>query len=264
MLNSKISLQMYTMREHTKTIEDLACTIEKLANIGFKTLQYSIPSHYDMREVKKIFDANGMSNDSVFCPSMRLEEDLNKTIAQCELFSTNYVRLDSLPTSLTETPAGYKMYAHYLNEVGAEYKKHGLKLLYHFHAFEFKRFGNTTGIEIILSESDPEVVQIIPDTHWIQSGGKTITEFLEQYKDRYDYMHAKDYDMGPRNGALEARGVQFAPVGEGNINWEPVIYLCKKNNVKSYAIEQDSCYGRDAFDCVKSSFDYLKSMGVDD
>ena len=83
MLNSKISLQMYTMREHTKTIEDLACTIEKLANIGFKTLQYSIPSHYDMREVKKIFDANGMSNDSVFCPSMRLEEYLNMTIAQC-------------------------------------------------------------------------------------------------------------------------------------------------------------------------------------
>ena len=51
----KISLQMYTMREHTKTLEDLNSTVGRLADIGFKTLQYSIPDKYDAKEVKKIF-----------------------------------------------------------------------------------------------------------------------------------------------------------------------------------------------------------------
>ena len=156
------------------------------------------------------------------------------------------------------------MFAHYLNESTADLKKLGKKLLYHFHAFEFVRFGNTTGIEILLSESDPEVVQIIPDTHWIHSGGKSVTDFLEKYKDRYDYVHTKDFAIGEMGATWEARPIKFAPVGEGNLDWKNIIDICKSNNVISYAIEQDDCYGRDPFDCVKSSFNYLKAMGVDE
>ena len=38
---SKISLQMYTMREHTKSMDDLKHTLEKLREIGFTA--YSTP-----------------------------------------------------------------------------------------------------------------------------------------------------------------------------------------------------------------------------
>lgn len=259
---SKISLQMYTMREHTGSEYDLALTVERLGKIGFKKLQYSIPEGIDAMAVKKIFDENGIENDSVFCPSLEIEKSIKKILFQCELFQTDYIRIDSIPASLASSPAGYKMYAHYLNEVSAELKKHEKKLLYHFHAFEFIRFGEKTGIEIFLSESDNEVIQIIPDTHWIHSGGKNICEFLEKYKDRYDYVHVKDFGIGSYREKLEARPIKFAPVGEGNLSWKPIIDLCKKNNVKSYAIEQDECYGRNAFDCVESSFRYLREAGL--
>lgn len=39
----KISLQMYTMREHTKNLEDLDNCLGRLSEIGFDTVQYSIP-----------------------------------------------------------------------------------------------------------------------------------------------------------------------------------------------------------------------------
>ena len=261
---SRVSLQMYTMREHTKTLSDLNSTLEKLREIGFTTLQYSIPDTFDVNEVKKAFDDLGIANDSVYCPCLKIEERSAAILNQCELFETDYVRIDSIPKGLTSSAAGYKMFAHYLNASTAELKKHGKKLLYHFHAFEFIRFGNTTGIEVLLAESDPEVVQIIPDTHWIQAGGKSITDFLLQYADRYNYVHAKDFTIGEMGPTWESYPIKFAPVGEGNINWTPIVELCKKNNVKSYAIEQDNCYGRDPFDCVQSSFHYLKSTGVDD
>lgn len=261
---NKISLQMYTMREHTKTMDDLKQTLEKLSDIGFKTLQYSIPDCFDAKEIKKEFDNLGIVNDSVFCPGLKLEEKSSDVLNQCELFDTDYIRIDAIPKGLAGTPAGYKMFAHYLNESTADLKKHGKKLLYHFHSFEFIRFGNTTGIEILLSESDPEVVQIIPDTHWIHSGGKSVTDFLEKYRSRYDYVHTKDFAIGEMGATWEARPIKFAPVGEGNLEWKGIIDICKNNNVKSYAIEQDDCYGRDPFDCVKSSFNYLKAMGVDE
>lgn len=261
---SKISLQMYTLREYTKTMEDLDKTLSRLKEIGFSMLQYSIPAAFNAGEVKKLFDKYVIKNDSVFCPCMQLEEKSAEILEQCEMFNTDYVRIESIPSSFTSAAAGYKMFAHYLNEAAAELKKHGKKLLYHFHAFEFRRFGNTTGIEIMLNESDPEVVQIIPDTHWIHSGGKSITEFLTKYKDRYDYVHTKDFAIGEMGSAWEARPIEFAPVGEGNLDWKPIIEVCRENNVKSFAIEQDLCYGRDEFECVKSSFDFLKKIGVDD
>ena len=260
----KISLQMYTMREHTKTLEDLNSTVGRLADIGFNTLQYSIPDKNDSKDVKKIFDAHGITNDSVFCPSLMLEEKMSNIISECELFGTKYVRTDSMTAGLTAAASGYKCYAHYLNEVSNEFKKHGIKLLYHFHAFEFKRFGDETGIDIFLQETDPEYIQIIPDTHWIHSGGKNVVEFLEKYQDRYDYIHTKDFAIGARAQKLECRPIEFAPVGEGNLDWKAIIDFCKKKGVLSYAIEQDDCYGRDEFECVTSSYNFLKKMGVED
>lgn len=261
---SKISLQMYTLRDYTKSINDLDNTLCKLKDIGFSMLQYSVPLSFDVNEVLRLFESYGIKNDSVFCSCLSLEEKAKDIIKQCELFDTDYIRIDSIPTSLASSAAGYKMFAHYLNEATSEIKKHNKKLLYHFHAFEFIRFGDTTGIEILLAESDPSVVQIIPDTHWIHSGGKSVTDFLTKYKDRYEYVHTKDFAIGEIGATWEARPIEFAPVGEGNLDWEPIIKVLKDNNVSSFAIEQDSCYGRNEFDCVKSSFDYLKKMGVDD
>lgn len=261
---NKISLQMYTMRDFTSTIADLEKTVEQLRGIGFEMLQYSVPKTMDVKEVQKIFEKNHIKNDSVFCSALELEERTTELLRQCDLFGTNRIRTDSIPKGLSGSASGYKMFAHYLNEAGAELKRHEKKILYHFHAFEFIRFSNTTGIEVLLSETDPETVEIIPDTHWIQSGGKTPESFLEQYKDRYAYVHTKDFALTSMGEKWESRPIQFAPVGEGNLNWQKIIKVCKSNRVQSYAIEQDDCYGRNPFECVKSSFDFLMKMGVND
>ncbi|MBQ7821256.1 MAG: sugar phosphate isomerase/epimerase [Clostridia bacterium] len=257
---SKISLQMYTMRNFTKSLPELADTVKKLSDIGFKNLQYSIPDAYDPLEVKKIFDANGIKNDSVFCPAMALEEKRDKVAKMCEIFDTKRVRIDSIPRSLSETASGYKMFAHYLNEMSELYASMGIKVLYHFHSFEFIKFGNTTGIEILLNETNPDFLLLNPDTHWIQSGGKNPADFLEKYKDRYEYIHTKDYSIAKMGPTWENTLSRFAPVGEGNLDWDGIIKVCEKNGVQIYAIEQDDCYGRDEFECVASSFNFLKNI----
>lgn len=258
---SRISLQMYTMREHTSTIEGLEKTIEKLSEIGFEMVQYSIPKDYSRETVYKIFNKYNMKNDSVYGENL-VDVDMNDVLSQCEHFGTDYVRVATMPPSLTTSLDGFKEYAKFLNDNSKELKAHGKKVLYHFHAFEFRRFGDVSGIETILAETDPEVIQIIPDTHWIQSGGKNPANFLAQYTDRYDLVHFKDFGITERMELLEGRPIVYAPVGEGNLEWDPIIKVCKENNVLSYAIEQDFLYGRDAFSQVKSSFDFMSSKGI--
>ena len=261
---NKISLQMYTLRDFTKTPEDLRETIFKLRDIGFSMIQYSIPKTFDTKQVKAIFDEAKMKNDSVFCALNDLDDRANEIICQCDMFETQRIRVGSIPRELSVSASGYREYTNILNKAGQAYKKEGKKFLYHFHAFEFIRFGDTTGIDILLDESDPEVLEIIPDTHWIQTGGKDPETFLRQHKDRFVYMHAKDYELGPREDMLEAHAARYAPVGEGNLDWNGILSACKDAGVMSYGIEQDEFYGRDPFDAVKSSFDFLASMGVNE
>jgi tRNA modification GTPase len=40
-----------------------------------------------------------------------------------------------------------------------------------------------------------------------------------------------------------------------------VIETCIKNDVKFAFVEQDECYGEDPFECLKRSYDYLRSCG---
>lgn len=255
----KISLQMWTMRDETGTIEGLERTLEKLSKIGFDTIQYSIPANYDRKIVYEIFKKHHMANDSVYAGEL---ENMKDILDQCENFETKYLRIDGIPKELATTEDGYKEYAKALNSKASEAKRHGLKVMYHFHTFEFIKFGDKKGIDILMEETDPEVIQIIPDTHWIHCAGMNVADFLIQYKERYEFVHFKDIKVVARDETMNPRPLVYAPVGEGNLNWAPIIKVCKENNVLSYAIEQDDLYGKDPFSEVKLSFDYMVSKGL--
>ena len=54
----------------------------------------------------------------------------------------------------------------------------------------------------------------------------------------------------------------YAPVGSGLLDFGAIISTCEKLGVEYALVEQDDCYGRDPFDCLKESYDYLKSVGL--
>jgi sugar phosphate isomerase/epimerase len=189
-------------------------------------------------------------------------EGMKDVLEQCEHFKTKYLRIDGIPKELATTPQGYKQFAKELNEKAKEAKSHGLKAMYHFHTFEFIKLGDKKGIDILMEETDPEVIQILPDTHWIHCAGMNVADFLLQYKDRYDFVHFKDIAIVARDESMNPRPIVYAPVGHGNLNWEPIIKVCKENKVLNYAIEQDDLYGKDPFSEVKLSFEYMESKGI--
>ena len=55
----------------------------------------------------------------------------------------------------------------------------------------------------------------------------------------------------------------MAPVGEGNINFDAVLYACESAGTEYLLAEQDDCYGEDPFDCLARSYKFLKAAGID-
>ena len=62
---TKISLQLYSVREHTQTPEDLKETLKKVRNIGYQAIQGGRAAGMTKEEYKEVLDSLGISMTSI-------------------------------------------------------------------------------------------------------------------------------------------------------------------------------------------------------
>lgn len=88
-------------------------------------------------------------------------------------------------------------------------------------------------------------------------------------------MHLKDFRIAPVPlGVLDGTEdllefwersiVQFAEVGQGNLDWRPVIEQGIASGASDLLIEQDRTYGRDIYDSLAISREHLVELGYRD
>jgi hypothetical protein len=75
--------------------------------------------------------------------------------------------------------------------------------------------------------------------------------------------------MSTKEGMMKAYAamnniVEFAEVGEGTLNIPACIEAGLAGGSEYFLVEQDITYGRDPFECLKTSHDNLVKMGYGD
>ena len=123
--------------------------------------------------------------------------------------------------------------------------------MYHNHAAEFKKLGGKTVMELLAEGMPSSLMGFTLDTYWVQVGGGDPADYLERLSGRVPVIHLKDC----------AYGQKMAVVGEGNINFDRVFKMAEASGTKYMMVEQDDCNGEDPFDCLRRSYDYLRSCG---
>ena len=74
-----------------------------------------------------------------------------------------------------------------------------------------------------------------------------------------------ELEMGISNGA---RGMTTNPFLIGQTltktpeSWPEIIAACRETEARACIVEQDNCYGKDPFDCLKLSFDNMVKFGL--
>ena len=254
-----IALQMYTMRKHMADKAELAETLRRVREIGYRSVQITRPSDLTIEELKAMLDAEGLRADSALGHCMKLEEEFDAILHEAQVLGTRVVRLDGIPKELAQTEAGYRTFAQILEKGGRAFREAGYDMYYHFHAFEWTNFGATRGIDILLNETTPEYVGFQPDVFWLASAGTEPSSSLKLFEGRARYMHVKDYAIKPRTGALEDVPNCFAAVGRGNLNWPGIMATARAIGIDHFVVEQDECDG-DVFDCIAASYNALSAM----
>ncbi len=254
MAQSRLAAQLYTVREFTRTAEDLAASLKKIRDIGYTAVQVSAIGPIPHEDVKKFADDNGLTICNTHIAYDRLWHDVDSVVEQHQLWNCKHVAIGSLPPAYREDgEAGYRRFAAEAAQVGEKLYAAGLTFSYHNHSFEFVRFGARTALDIIYDESDPRYLQAEIDTYWVQHGGGDPAAWVRRMTDRMPVVHLKDMVI------LDNQQV-MAEVGEGNLNWPAILQACQEAHVEWYAVEQDICQ-RDPFESLKISYDNLSAMG---
>lgn len=165
-------------------------------------------------------------------------------------------------------------FCHEANDVAKKLAEHGIKLYYHNHHIEFKKYDGKYLLDIIREEAPLLGFEL--DVHWVQRGGKNPVSVLKDYAGKVDLVHLKDYRVASippeafdalKEGDYEtfmtafANIIQFAELGQGSLDLPEIIEQSIASGTRYLLVEQDDQYGRDPFDCLITSRDYLYNAG---
>jgi sugar phosphate isomerase/epimerase len=245
-----MAVQLYTVYKYTQTAKELEETFKKIKDIGYNAVQVSGIGPIDYKEVKKIADDNGVKICITHMPFQRFTGDLCNLINQHKYWGCDYIGIGAMPEEYRVSYEKRLEFINIIKPIAKEITENGLKFVYHNHWFEFERYNSKNFFEMLEQNTDPKEIGFLVDTAWIQIGGASPQAFIEKYSNRIEVMHLKDIQI------IENK-FTTAEVGEGNIDFKPIINICEKIGVNWYAIEQDWCY-RDPFECLKISLENIK------
>ena len=250
-----LGAQLYTVREFTKTVEGVAETFKKVAEIGYTAVQISGFGPVDPKEVAKIVADSGLKVAATHMGWPRFQNELDAVIEEHKLWGCEHPAVGGLPGEY-HTIEGIKRLQDELPPIAERLAEEGMDFSYHNHNHELMRVGEKTWLATLYDSIDPKHLKAEIDTYWIQAGGGDPAEWIRRCAGREPLLHLKDMAMAP------GREQRFAEIGEGNLNWGAIIEAAREGGVEWYLIEQDKSYDRDAFESLAISYRNLKAMGL--
>lgn len=248
----KIGAQLYTVRSHTQTLDDFAGVLKKVADIGYKTVQVSGTCPFEAEWLSRELNKNGLECAVTHTPPQRLLEETEKVTEEHKTFGCKYVGFGWNAFKLDEGDTPARFIEKYL-PVAQKIHDSGRRFMYHNHDQEFQKIGGKLIIDILAEAFSPELMGFIVDTFWVQAAGADPAAWIRKLSGRAPCIHLKDFSYGRK----------FAAVGEGNMNFDAIFNAAADSGVEYMLVEQDDCYGEDPFECLKRSYEYLKSKGFE-
>jgi len=260
-----IGLQLYTVRDAMQS--DPAATLARVAQIGYNSVEgatYTGTEQFygmDAAAFSKLLKQNGLimpsshyrlgeektNNEAV---KGTMLHDWGKAVDDAASVGLKYMVCAYLSDAERGGLDHYKYVADQLNKAGERCKKAGIQLCYHNHAFEFDAQDGKLPYEILLGQTDKNLVKMEMDLYWISKAGQDPIALFNKYPGRFPLFHLKDMDKTPEKN--------FTEVGNGTIDFKKILAHADKAGLKYFFVEQDKTPG-DPFASITKSITYIKS-----
>jgi sugar phosphate isomerase/epimerase len=254
----EIGVQLYTVR--TVLPEKPAETLNAIHSIGYSAIEATLAG---FEKIWPAVQASGLKPVSMHLDANQVLEkstDLARVAGQLKQYGFSYAVFPYLPPAARGGPDVIKALAEKLNFAAAKFHAEGLKFAYHNHAFEFAQAGGTTLFQIMLDNTDKNLVGFEVDAFWVSVAGHDPAEMIASMKGRVILLHLKDKAEGtPVMYNESVPRTAFKEVGHGVIDWPKVLRAASSAGVEHYFVEQDQAPGN-PLDSLRQSYEYLSKL----
>jgi sugar phosphate isomerase/epimerase len=260
-----IGLQLYTVRDFMG--KDPAGTLKQVAEVGYKAVEgatytgsqlfygmgpndfakllkdtglYMPSAHYRLGEEKE-------NNADV---KGTLLHEWQKAVDDAAAIGVKYMVCAYLSLPERGDIDHYKYLADTFNKSAEICKKAGIQFCYHNHDFEFDKQGDIYPYDILLNNTDKDLVKMEVDLYWVTKAGQDPIALFNKHPKRFPLWHVKDMDNTPQK--------MFTEVGNGVIDFKKIFAEAKTAGMKHFFVEQDKCPGN-PFDSIKKSYSYIST-----
>ncbi len=244
-----VGIQIYSVRN--QLTQDFEGTMKKVSEIGYKLIEgYGLGldgmylGKHKAADYKKVISDLGMNLISTHCGYFDAK-DTPKMIEASKASGLEYLVIPGIPGKLRETADGYKAVAANFNKIGEQCSAAGIKFGYHNHSSEFEETDGQIPMDILIGETEKNLVNFEADLFWIVKAGSNPIDLINKYPGRINLFHVKDANQ-------EKEG---ETVGKGIIDFKSIFEAGKKSGLKNYFIEDER--EDDPFANIKADFDYI-------
>lgn len=244
-----VGIQLYTFRK--ELLQDAPGTLKQIAAIGYKEIESARSekgNYYGLspKEIKSTCQELGMN---LISGHVHYDKDWQKSLDEAAESGQQYIISAVLPVN-GQTADNYKHSAEVFNKAGEDCKKMNLTFGYHNHASEFEKVNGQTLYDILLDNTDPNLVKMEMDLGWIIAAGGDPQYYFDKYPGRFPLWHLKDVDKAKN---------QSTEFGKGVVDIAKMFSYAKQSGMKHFFVEQED-YTVNALESSKYDFEYLAKM----
>jgi sugar phosphate isomerase/epimerase len=258
-----MAYQLYSVREYMD--KDPINTLSVLKDAGYEAVEVhgydpSSQTLYGLKpkELRKRMDEIGLSapsghynfQDVLDGSKEELLSFADQSVEVAQVLGSEYIVWPWLYPAQRNID-NYKHLADAMNRIGERAKKANIKLAYHNHGFEFQDKNGETGYDILLRDTDPELVNFQLDMYWVKhSSSKSSKDLIAENPGRIKMWHVKD---------MEKETSDFTELGNGIIDYTKTLPDPSESGLDYFFIEQDDNFAINALESAQTSARYYKA-----
>jgi sugar phosphate isomerase/epimerase len=258
-----IGLQLYTVRDDMD--KNPAATLKKIASIGYRHVEcagYNNGKFYglDKKDFKALLDDNGLkmwsghTNTGFGKPegTLSMTHKWERVCEDAVFMGQKYIGCGYFEVNERKTIEDYKRHAALFNACAETAKKFDLTFFHHNHDFEFVPIDGVVPYQILMNETDKNLVKFELDHYWTKKADVDSIKLMAQHSSRFPLWHIKDM----ADNATKS----FTEVGTGTIDYASLFTSKATSLMDLFFVEQDSNHHISPLQSIEISFKNLEKI----
>lgn len=249
----KFGIQIYSVKEDMAL--DPKATLSSLAGFGYRQLEGFDGGKGILwgMQPEEFVSLLNEANTKMIASHCNVFENLETQAEQAAAVGMEYLICPWIGPQ--KTLDEYRKMALEFNQIGEKLKAFGLKFAYHNHDYTFVQLEGQLPQDLLMNETDPELVDFEMDMYWVHVAGINPADYLAKYPNRFRLCHVKDASPGP--GDPHQRGVLL---GNGEISYGELISKSQTLGMDYFIVEQEQFPSGTPMEAAKANATYLASL----